>query len=70
MKSASAITRGLSTGDSDMRVGSKCQKRVPDLAASDRSASEVVRGAVEVSGRTKNYPCYAVYLACCINVSL
>lgn len=43
---------------------------VKEGRGSDRSASEVMRGVVEVSGRTENYPSYAVFLACCISVSL
>jgi hypothetical protein len=39
----------------------------PYHRGSDRSASEVVSGAIEVSSRTEYH---AVYLACCINVSL
>ena len=77
MKSARPITRGLSAGDPDMHLGSGCQKRASDLAAvskkgrgSDRRASEVVSGTIEVSSRTEYHPRYAVYLACCINVFL
>ena len=36
---------------------------------SDRRAFEVVSG-IEVSSRTEYHLRYAVYLACCINVSL
>jgi hypothetical protein len=41
VKSASAITRGLSTGNSDMRMGSECQKRAPDLAAVSKKGGAV-----------------------------
>ena len=41
VKSASAITRGVSTGSSDMRVGSECQKRVPDLVAASKKGGAV-----------------------------
>jgi hypothetical protein len=50
--------------------GARSGRGVKEGRGSDRSASEVMRGVVEVSGRTKNYPCYAVSLACCITVSL
>ena len=50
--------------------GARSGRGVKEGRGSDRSASEVVRGAVEVSGRTESHPRYAVYLACCIDVSL
>jgi hypothetical protein len=50
--------------------GARSGRGVKEGRGSDRSASEVVRVVVKVFGRTENYPCYAVSLACCINVSL
>jgi hypothetical protein len=36
--------------------GARSGRCVKEGRGSDRSASEVVRGVVEVSGRTENYP--------------